>query len=97
MWETINEKVIVTLPLRKTIYVEWDKSLPCFGCVVRPSGAKSYIVQYYEGGRGSKQIKITLGKVGLISYAKAKEAAKQILIKRKLANVGAISNTDYFE
>lgn len=79
-----------------TDYVEWDKTLPGFGTRHRASGATSYIVQYREGGRGSKLRKVTLGSTGVISKDEAREAARRLLVQRKLGNVGATSSAEYF-
>ena len=42
----------------------WDPELKGFGAKVEPSGAKSYVVQYRLGGRGSKVRRYTIGRHG---------------------------------
>ena len=42
----------------------WDPELKGFGVKTEPSGAKSYVVQYRLGGRGSKVRRYTIGRHG---------------------------------
>ena len=42
----------------------WDPELRGFGLKTEPSGAKSYVVQYRIGGRGSKVRRYTIGRHG---------------------------------
>jgi len=42
----------------------WDLDLKGFGLKVSPGGAKSYIIQYRMGGRGSRTRRYTLGQHG---------------------------------
>jgi hypothetical protein len=80
----------------KTDYVEWDKTLPCFGRRIRVTGNDTYIIQYRDGGAGTKQRKITLGSTKVLSEAEAREAARRILKQHKLSKVGGMSEADYF-
>jgi hypothetical protein len=63
----------------------WDADLPGFGVRVRPSGAKSYVVQYRAGsGRGAATRRVTLGAVGKLTTGEARALARRTL--------GAVAN-----
>ena len=61
----------------------WDDELRGFGCMVTDRGAKSYLVQYRIGGRGSPTRRISIGKHGSpwtpdTARQRAKELLEQI-------------------
>jgi integrase len=63
---------------RDAEYVAWDKEIPGFGLRVRPTGAKTYIVQYRAGaGRKAPTRKLTLGAVGKLTAEEARTLAKK--------------------
>ncbi|MFA4940006.1 tyrosine-type recombinase/integrase [Brevundimonas sp.] len=72
------------LATRQTDYVEWCGDLPGFGVRVRPSGSKSFIVQYDFGGRNGVTRKVTVGKADKITLAEARKQAQAILAKAEL-------------
>lgn len=57
----------------------WDDEVKGFGLKVSPGGAKSYVLQYRLGGRGSKTQRYTIGRHGPLTPAGAKTEAKRLL------------------
>lgn len=57
----------------------WDQGLPGFGVRVKPSGVKSYLVQYRRRDSGASR-RMTIGQHGpLLSFDQAKRRARAIL------------------
>lgn len=58
----------------------WDTTVMGLGVRVKPSGSKSYIVQYRQGGgRHSKSVRLTIDNLSSITLDDARKAARTIL------------------
>lgn len=64
--EKLTKKVVDALLPRARDYVAWCGKLPGFGCRVRPTGHKTFIVMYRVGGRNATTKKVTIGTYGKI-------------------------------
>lgn len=62
-------------------YVIWDERLTGFGLRVSPSGTRSFIVQYRtsEGGRRAANRKKVLGRAPVMTPARARSLARELL------------------
>jgi integrase len=59
----------------------WDDTLKGFGCMVTAAGARSYLVQYQMGGRGTPTRRATIGRHGSPWTAdKARDQAGELLV-----------------
>jgi integrase len=79
----LTDKIIetVALPVGVTDKVFFDNEVTNLGVRVRASGQRSWLLQYSFHGRARR---LTLGNVNLLTCAKARSAAKDLLAKVRL-------------
>ena len=79
----LTKRTLDALEPREKPYVVFDGALPGFGLQVTPSGAKSFILEYRAngGGRGVAEIRLTLGRYGVITVDQARQAALTALAR----------------
>jgi integrase len=84
--QKLTKSVIEGLAPAGADYVVWDTELPGFGVRVKPSGVKSYVIQYRNRVTGASRRK-TIGQHGpLLTYHKAREQARIILAEALKGN-----------
>jgi integrase len=57
--------------------VHWDDKLPCFGIRTKPTGVKSFIVQYRN--KNGRSRRFTVGRFGTLTFEQGRAQAKVIL------------------
>lgn len=82
--ERLTKKIVDALHPKARDYVVWCAKLPGFGCRVRASGTKSFIVMYRVGGRNATPRKVTIGAYGKITVEQARDEASKVLAKAEL-------------
>jgi integrase len=80
----LTNATVKALAPRPSDYVQWCRDLPGFGVRVRPSGSRSFIVQYDFGGRKGVTRRVTLGSFPKVDAELARKEAKDILAKARL-------------
>lgn len=82
--ERLTKSVVDKLAASDKPYLVWCGRLVGFGVSVRPTGRKTFIVQYRTGGRGSKERRKTLGQYGIVTVEQARKAAETYLASASL-------------
>ena len=73
----LSQSVVTrTKPAKSDVFV-WDSKLPGFGLRVKPSGVRSFIIQYRNAGGRSRRY--TIGRHGVLTPEEARTEAKQLL------------------
>jgi integrase len=72
-----TQRGITALPFGRTEKFYWDETLPGFGIRVKPSGAKTYLIQYR---RGARQRRYAIGACGTFRLEEARERARRLLV-----------------
>jgi integrase len=70
----LTKRTIDALPVRDKDYIVFDSEIPGFGVRVLPTGRKSYLVQYREGGRTRRH---TIARHGAVTPDEARKLARQ--------------------
>jgi len=75
----LSKSVVEKIEPLETDVVVWDEALPGFGVRIKPSGVRSYIVQYRNRLTGASK-RMTIGQHGpLLTFDQAKRQARTIL------------------
>jgi hypothetical protein len=77
--ERLSKTVVERIAAAEQDTVVWDETLPGFGVRVKPSGVRSYIVQYRNRSTGASK-RLTIGRHGpLLTFDQAKKRARVLL------------------
>ena len=73
----ITKRFVDALRPGKRDVVHWDEDLARFGVRVKPSGARTYVIQYRNSGGRTR--KLALGRVGVLTPDEARQRARKAL------------------
>jgi integrase len=77
--EKLTKTVVERIAAAEQDVVVWDETLPGFGIRVKPSGVRSYIIQYRNRTTGASK-RLTIGQHGpLLTFDQAKKQARAML------------------
>jgi len=77
--EKLSKTVVERIKTADQDVVVWDNSLPGFGVRVKPSGVRSYIIQYRNRNTSASR-RLTIGQHGpLLTFDQAKKQARAML------------------
>ena len=77
MAKLTKRSVDATRPSQEGDVYVWDSELPGLGLRVKPSGAKSFFIQYRN--RAGRSRRLTLGRMGVLTPDEAKKEARLLL------------------
>jgi hypothetical protein len=72
-----NRNALSLLPDPSGNIYAWDDDLPGFGLRIKPSGVRSFMVQYRNSSGISRRI--TIGRLGVVTTEEARSLAKRVL------------------
>jgi integrase len=72
-----NRNALSLLPDPSGDIYAWDDDLPGFGLRIKPSGVRSFMVQYRNSSGISRRI--TIGRLGVVTTEEARSLAKRVL------------------
>lgn len=77
----IGRRTIAGIPTPERPVIWYDEALKGFGLLVRPTGSRSWIIEYRPGagGRGVAKRRIVLGDPETMTPEQARAAAKEML------------------
>lgn len=64
--------------------VYWDDAIPGFGVRVKPTGSKSYLIQFRDKAKGGRSTRMTIGQAHRITATEARAEARRIHAKNEL-------------
>lgn len=64
--------------------VYWDDAIPGFGVRIKPTGSKSYLIQFRDKAKGGKQTRMTIGQAHRVTATEARAEARRLLSKNEL-------------
>lgn len=73
----LNKRLIDSVTATEKDVVVWDESLTGFGLRAKPSGAKSFIVQYRN--KNGRSRRLSLGQAGKLTLDQARKSAQRVL------------------
>jgi hypothetical protein len=77
--EKLTKTLVERIEAADRDVVVWDDALPGFGVRVKPSGVRSYIIQYRSRNTGASK-RLTIGQHGpLLTFDQAKKQARAML------------------
>jgi integrase len=77
--QKLTKGMVEAIPPADQDVLVWDEALPGFGVRVKPSGIRSYVVQYRSRESGASR-RLTIGRHGpLLTFDQAKKRARTIL------------------
>ena len=77
--QKLTKLAVEQIPAQGAEVVVWDTALPGFGVRVKPTGVRSYIIQYRDRTTGASK-RMTIGQHGaLLTFDQAKKHARGIL------------------
>lgn len=91
--ERLTKKIVDALHPKARDYVVWCAKLSGFGCRVRATGTKSFIVMYRVGGCNTTPRKVIIGAYGKLTVEQGRDEASKVLAKAELDEDVALQRT----